>query len=190
MAEEQPEALANKVKTISLDDFVVTETKISHDVANTNPEEHTTKEKVSVPNPELLPRTLYQSFRIKDVVTDLSVMMFVDRVVFTVSQMKGRIASWILCKPISTDVPVSQKLDFDVSHLLGSGRDDPLLTVYAKQLSTKIREFGAGSQLESVCPPVLLGLSLKPDRDPKLFHTILDLLVNLYIEANAKQQGK
>jgi hypothetical protein len=168
---------------------------------------------VCIPDPLSLPISISRAYKIQDIMTDISVQLFQERIVITCSQLQGRIGSWVLCKPITNPHSINNVTHWDVTHLLGSGmsRDDPLLTVYSQRISmllwNKMNEIvdtstgdGRHHHLYQQPSAILLGLSLKGDRsidtgsatnfqnqqhDSELFHTIVDVIVNVALEAVA-----
>lgn len=137
-----------------------------------------------LPHPQSLPRSLTRSYTVGGVATDITVQLFSERVVLTCSQLQGRIGQWLLCKCASNDPFNPAKVDWDVVHLLGA-RDDPLLTVYGKRVAERILQGSAADADNGAAAPpaVLLGLALGATaKNPAVFHTIVDLLVNLYYE--------
>lgn len=150
-----------------------------------------------VPLSQDLPTTLTRSYTVGGVVTDITVQLFCDRIVVTCSQLEGRIGHWLLCKAttaVASIDPFSNpaKVDWDVSHILGAARDDPLLTVYAKRVTDRIYQTSLQRKANdpTTSPPtVLLGISLRAaGKDPAVFHTIVDLLANVYQEAIATRR--
>ena len=143
-----------------------------------------------VPQPQSLPKSLTRSYLVGGVVTDITVQLFQDRTVVTCSQLEGRIGHWLLCKATSSDPLNPAKFDWDISHLLGGARDDPLLIVYGKLVSDRILQSmvataaAAGNNNDASHPPaVLLGLALGvTGKAPAVFHTIVDLLAKVYLE--------
>jgi hypothetical protein len=169
---------------------------------------------VCIPDPLSLPISISRAYKIQDVMTDISVQLFQERIVISCSQLQGKIGSWVLCKPITNPHSINNVTHWDVTHLLGSGmsRDDPLLTVYSQRISmllwNKMNEIvdtstdgdGRHHHLYQQPSAILLGLSLKGDHsintgsatniqnqhyDSELFHTIVDLIVNVALEAVA-----
>jgi len=141
--------------------------------------------KIRHPDPQSLPSITTRSYTVNGVATDVWIQLFADRTVVACSQLAGgRIGSWLLCKRTVVD-PFSQKVETDVAHLLGSAqRDDPLLQVYAKQVTEQIAKASAGISDEPTTT-ILLGLSLDPksSKDPAVFRTIVQLLGAVYQEA-------
>ena len=132
-------------------------------------------------NSNAIPRTVAKSYKIAGVQTDLWIQLFQERIVLACSQLEGRIAHWLLCKPLVPSlVPrTGRKIDYDVSHLLGAAaRDDPIYAVYAKRIMERISADNSWSESR----PILLGISLR-DRNPAVFHTLTDLLVQFYQSA-------
>lgn len=171
------------------------------------------------PNPSSLPKAALRSFRIGGVDTEIGVQLFQERVVVTCSQRKGRIGHWVLCKVSSSSNDILHSLltttatfppnnpddndnnddmrrknkslfDWDVSHLLGVPRDDPLLSVYCKQVSERIVQQQHTNNSSGGQPPlsaVLIGLTLDTDngawKDPAMFHAIVNTIVQVYANA-------
>lgn len=106
--------------------------------------------------------------------------LFGDQIVLGVSQLQGKVGTYILVQVEETALDNNTR--FNISTLLGK-RDDPLLEVYARRVTEKIA--GMRASRSDVMAPVLLGISLKPKegKDPKMFAEIVDVLVNLYSDA-------
>lgn len=148
-----------------------------------------------VPHPQSLPKSLTRSYVVGGVVTDITVQLFQERTVVTCSQLQGRIGHWLLCKATPSDPLNPAKFEWDISHLLGGARDDPLLAVYGKRVTDRILQStvgaaaaNAGNSNDPHPPPaVLLGLALGvTGKDPAVFHTIVDLLVKVYLETTMR----
>jgi len=82
---------------------------------------------------------------------------------------------------------------YDVTTLLGV-RDDALLEIYARQITERIMSLGNVDQWgasegggTSSGPSVLLGIALDKKkgggRDQETFRTIVDLVLDMYVEA-------
>jgi Proteasome assembly chaperone 3 len=131
------------------------------------------------PLPQHLPVTLTRSYEIMGIPTDCWVQLFRDQIVLGVSQLQGKVGTYILCQVEET--PLDSKSRYNIATLMGK-RDDALLEVYARRLTEKIAAMRVSPS--DPVPPVLLGISLKPEgKDPKMFHAIVDISVNLYAEA-------
>lgn len=142
------------------------------------------------PNPLSLPLTIQKIYSVAGIRTVLHIQRFSDRTMLTCSQLSdGRIATWLLCKPILSMVPTYQgsstknnNIDMDIVPLLGAKDSDVVVyTVLAKRILDAL-EIG---QKEI---PILLGLGLPqlvsdPADSPKLFHTIAHLMSNMYLES-------
>jgi len=149
------------------------------------------------PHPQSLPAITSRSFTVDGVATDIWIQLFEDRSVVACSQLTGgRIGSWLLCKRTVPDIfsphSTSKKrtADTEVSHVLGATqRDDPLLQVYAKQvteaIATRKARLDGPTAAATTTTTLLLGLSLDPNssKDPAVFRTIVNLLGNVYQEA-------
>ena len=140
------------------------------------------------PDPQSLPFFMARSFTIHDIPTDVWVQLFADRTVLACSQAgNGRIGNWLLCKRtvVDSSMLTQKAADTHVSHLLGATqRDDPLLQVYAQQVTEQIAQATTGSEEDS-STVLLLGLSLDPltSKDPAVFRTLIQLLGNVYRDA-------
>ena len=131
------------------------------------------------PFPQDLPVTLTKSYEILGVVTDCWVQLFNDQIFIGISQLEGKVGTYILCQLEQT--PLDSKPSFQVSTLLGK-HDDALLEVYARRITERIASLRA-SQSDPV-PPVLLGISLtEKGKDPIMFAEIINVLIKLYSEA-------
>lgn len=134
------------------------------------------------PLPQYLPVTLTRSYGIKGIVTDCWVQLFNDQIVIGVSQLDGRVGTYILCQVEQT--ALDSKPRFNISTVLGK-RDDALMEVYARRITERIASLRASSS--DPVPPVLLGISLKEEsKDRDMFMEIVDVLVKLYSEAILK----
>lgn len=132
-----------------------------------------------IPDPSSLPIRIHRSFP----EADITVQCFANRLVITCSQREGKIGSWLYCKPPSITsagglYTAKGDHDWEVTHLLGSGRDDPFGTVFCRRVAQLL------SQDEGFpVRPLLFGLSLhqgnnnnnNSDRDR--FTTLVDLVV-------------
>jgi hypothetical protein len=134
----------------------------------------------SSPLPQYLPVTLTKSYEVMGIMTDCWVQLFGDQIVLGVSQLQGKVGTYILCQVEET--ALDSKTRFQISTLMGK-RDDALLEVYARRVTEKIAAMRVSRA--DPAPPVLLGISLKPEssKDPKMFTEIVDILVKLYTEA-------
>jgi hypothetical protein len=128
-----------------------------------------------VPDPSSLPIRIHRSYP----AADITVQCFTDRLVITCSQRQGKIGSWLYCKPSSaggSGLYASKSDDWEVTHLLGSGREDPFGAVFCRRIAHLL-------SLEEGFPvrPLLLGLAINhhsndgSDRD--LFTSLVDLVV-------------
>ena len=140
-------------------------------------------------HPATLPKTLSRSFTVNSIPTHLWIQLFVDRVVIGISQLSGgKIGNFILCQAHPS--PVNPKVvDYEFTHLLGAGRDDPAVAVCSRQLMENIYKLSSSSPSSSsgtrTIPHVILGLSLHPEegKDPRMMRCILDLATQLYQDA-------
>ena len=136
------------------------------------------------PQPSSLPKTLTRSFQILSVDTDIFVQIFSDRIFFGVSQLDGKIGSYLLCEAETSEANLKHT-EYHLSTLLGN-REDSMLGVYARTLHERIRAFPPLSDQETSKPSViLLGISLDKDKGagPKMFRSVLDVLVDAYVDA-------
>jgi hypothetical protein len=129
------------------------------------------------PQPSSLPKVVSKTIEIRNVIIDIWLQLFVDRVVFGVSQIGGSIGNFLLCEAVSSDW-YTQSVDYQVSTLLGA-REDALLQVYARRITELIAQETHGPKI------VVLGISLHKDigRDPEMFHMITRILHQMYMEA-------
>jgi len=135
-----------------------------------------------------LPSCLQKSFLIEKIQTDIIVQIFADRIVVFLSQLEGKIGTY-LSTTIEESI-IDGSTTFHISSLLGN-RDDPLHNVYARQLAERIWKYNksVNGGLSS-CPPILLGIALPKSgkkQDIPVFHRILDLVVQMYAEATQLQ---
>jgi hypothetical protein len=135
---------------------------------------------VMIPDPSSLPIRIHRSYP----EADITVQCFADRRVITCSQREGKIGSWLYCKPSSAGggggglYTSKSDQDWEVTHLLGSGREDPFGAVFCRRIAQLLSQ-----EEEEGLPvrPLLLGLSIQrhssgsSDRDR--FTTLVDLVV-------------
>jgi hypothetical protein len=82
------------------------------------------------PEPSSLPRTASNTEVIDTIETDFFVQYFEDTVMVCISQMSGRIGTFLSCS--SLQGPEGQTLEYNTSTLLG--HDEPIYAVYARQI--------------------------------------------------------
>lgn len=139
-------------------------------------------------HPAFLPRTLSRSYTIDSIPTHFWIQLFHDRVVFGISQLAGgKIGTFLLCQAHQNEIS-TRKVDYEITPLLGAGRDDPLLDVYGRLLVEKISSHATLSR-----QTVVLGISLLHQKgnenkegnkhDPKMMKCIIDLAMQLYQDA-------
>jgi proteasome assembly chaperone 3 len=106
--------------------------------------------------------------------TSLLVQLFSDRVSVTISQL-GKVGTTLLA---TCDVsPTTERRSYDVTVLLGR-RDDPLLSIYARQLIEKVKEVDPAPGRD-----VLLCISLKEEgRDSGSFQELLNATLEMFVE--------
>lgn len=129
------------------------------------------------PTSRSIPTFLTRSYTIGGIDTDCLVQLFGDRILLGVSQLDGKLGTWITCHVEETVMDSNTRFRIDV--LLGN-REDPLTAVYARRITERIASLRKSNA--DTCPPVLLGISIQ-DRDPKVFSAVVDLLIKLYLEA-------
>lgn len=144
-----------------------------------------------IPLPSSIPKVLTRSFLVLNVPTDAWVQIFVDRIFFGVSQLEGgKVGTYLLCEAETSQTNLRQT-EYHVSTLLGN-RDDAMLGVYARTLLERIRAFhddgtssAAGAGAGAKPNVLLLGISLDKEtgQDPKMFRLVVDIMVDLYIDA-------
>jgi hypothetical protein len=143
-------------------------------------EAHTSEpEPILSAHPSTLPTTTSRSFTIGSILTHFWIQKFQDRVVICISQLSGKIGNFLLCQAYRSDV--TGKVDFEITHLLGAARDDPVLDVYGRQLAERLCE----TQSYSALSTVVLGVSLHPveGENPLMMRSIIDLSLQLYQDA-------
>jgi Proteasome assembly chaperone 3 len=130
------------------------------------------------PHPSALPTTISRSCVILSIPTQYWIQLFADRVVLGISQLNGRVGNYLLCQAITSDVN-PKDVDYQVTSLLGS-REETLLSVYTERIARRTLA-GKGANHSTI----ILGISLHKDqgKDPEMFRSIVDLLVQLYEEA-------
>lgn len=133
----------------------------------------------AVPSSSSLPRQAAKSYTMDGVPTDMFVQVFGDRIVVGVSQLKGKFGNYMLCEALPDEVN-PKHVDYDVTTLLGA-REDTLLTVYARQITERIEKL----QTNPIALNVIVAISLNKPKapQPEMFNAIVDLLVNLYLQA-------
>jgi len=129
------------------------------------------------PHPTSVPVTLTRSYSINSISTDIWVQLFRDRIVFGVTQVNTKVGTFLSCH-IDESI-IDNRIRFTVTPLLGK-RNDSFLEVLCRQVTEQIAALRTTAA--AVCPPVLLGISLK-QTDPDMFRTLVELMVNLYKEA-------
>lgn len=129
------------------------------------------------PHPTSVPVTLTRSYCVNGQDTDIWVQLFQDRIVFGASQFHQKVGTFLSCH--LDESIIDNRIRFTVTPLLGK-RDDVVLEVLCRQVTQQIANLRTTSA--AVCPPVLLGISLKQN-DPDTFKTLVNLMVNLYKEA-------
>lgn len=82
------------------------------------------------PDPGSLPRTASITEVIESVETDLFVQYFEDTVTVCISQMSGKIGTFLSCS--SLQGPEGTTLEYTTATILG--HDDPINAVYARQI--------------------------------------------------------
>ena len=138
---------------------------------------------------ESIPKILARSFLVVSVPTDAWIQLFSDRIVVGVSQLDCKIGTYVLCEAVTSESNPRQ-VEYHVSTLLGN-RDDILLGVYARTIHERLRQIHQNHQdtpttIDTTLPSViLLGISLDKDKgtDPKMFRLLVDLLVDMYVDA-------
>lgn len=131
------------------------------------------------PLPEHLPVTLTRSFFIQDQPTDCFVQLFQDQVIVGLSQLDGKIGTWISCEMDNNQVLMG-KPSFTVQTLLGSSAEGE---VYARRFTEQLASLRA-STADSM-PAILLGISLQKNciDNAERFHHVVETLVKLYQDA-------
>jgi Proteasome assembly chaperone 3 len=131
--------------------------------------------------PDSIPKLLARSFLVLSVPTDAWVQLFSDRIVFGVSQLDCKIGTWLLCEAVTNETNVRQT-EYHLSTLLGN-REDSMLGVYARTLHERLRQVQEGTN--NTRAVVLLGISLDKGKgtDPQMFRLLVDLLVDMYVDA-------
>lgn len=134
-----------------------------------------------------LPLVATKSYLMSGVQCDLVVQVFSDRIFVGISQLKGKMGSFLTCTVEESIIDGSST--YHVSSLLGK-RDDALLEIYARQITERIamvernRPAYCGSDGSSPIPPVLLGVSIDKSkgRVKGIFNAIVDQAVDMYID--------
>ena len=131
----------------------------------------------AIPHPDSIPVTLTRSYNVNSVATDAWVQLFSDRILIGVTQLNTKVGTFLSCH-VDESI-IDNRIRFTVTPLLGK-RDDVVLEVFCRQVTEQIAALRTTAT--AVCPPVLLGISLK-DTGPETFRTLVGLMVNLYKEA-------
>jgi Proteasome assembly chaperone 3 len=188
---------------------------------NTGPAEDNTLTNQYFPDTNSLPRFISKSYKIDTIPTHIWIQYFSDRIVVGISQLDdGRIGNWILCENefiSSSENPLFTMIDqsmlstpssssttsrgqqikrHEITHLLGSSRNDPLLSLYARRIWENF-----STSPSTANRPILLGITLKPSsasssshnpstgstsqQSIKKFNTIVDLVTNLHLQLHA-----
>ena len=133
------------------------------------------------PVPQGVPTSLTRCYNVAGTETDCLVQLFGDRTLFGITQLDGKLGTWVTCAIEESEM--NSYTSFRVEVVLGI-REDPLIEVYARRLAESIFKL----KLRDPSPPILLGISIK-DRDPKVFIILIDLLVQLYKDALIMKGG-
>jgi Proteasome assembly chaperone 3 len=137
---------------------------------------------ITVALPDSIPKLLTRSFLVLSVPTHAFVQLFSDRIVFGVSQLDCKIGNWLLCEAVTNEINIRQT-EYHLSTLLGN-REDSILGLYARTLHERLRQLQqqGTNQTPGV---VLLGISLDKEQgsDPQMFRLLVDLLVDMYVDA-------
>jgi len=133
-----------------------------------------------------VPTTMSRSYTVHGISTDIWVQLFADRIVLGVSQLGGKVGNFLLCQADQSEIN-PRAVEFQVTNLLGA-REDPLLAVYARRITERIVQVRPPSPAESY-PTILLGISVDKERgkDPEMFRSLVDLLVQLYVDSTQTQ---
>jgi hypothetical protein len=139
--------------------------------------------------PDSIPKLLTRSFLVLSVPTDAWVQLFSDRIVFGVSQLDCKIGTWLLCEAVTNETNVRQT-EYHLSTLLGN-REDSMLGVYARTLHERLRQVQRQGTTNTPAV-VLLGISLGKEKgsDPQMFRLLVDLLVDMYVDAIKEIPGE
>lgn len=131
----------------------------------------------SFPLTSSLPRTVTKSVLVDDSIqTDVVIQFFQDRLFVAVSQLQGKIGNYLLCQAQQSEI-TPKLVEYEVTHLLGAGRDDVVQTVYARQVLENLQQREGCTKSTMV-----LGLSLKA-HSREMMKTIVDLVAQTYREA-------
>jgi len=159
-----------------------------------------------MPHPSSIPKSMTRSFLVLQVPTDAWVQIFADRIVMGVSQLEGKIGTYLLCEAVTSPTNLRQT-EFHLSTLLGNRTDDSsaMMGVYARTLMERLRKYHESNNNDNnnnnnnnyaldegsdTRPTVLLlGISLDKEKgtDPKMFQSIIDILVDMYVDVTRDQ---
>lgn len=116
--------------------------------------------------------------------TEVMIQLFSDRIFIVISQRAGKLGTLLQCTHEHSVIDNSHS--YHVETLLGK-RDDAQSEVYIRQITERIVKLGQGGTTE--CPPILLGIALKPlgkgsdlNAGKEMFHSIINEVLNLYQE--------
>ena len=155
-------------------------------------EEPSVKVKAS---PLSLPQIIHRWFEIEFVTndhshlsvgTDVVLQRFFDRTIVLVSQVNGRIGSYLSC---SMEHSIIDRSTVYSVHVLLGKRDDTLVEVLARQIHERIFQFENQSGGESggtagilTVPPLLLGVTLNSDvrNSQHAFHELVAMVIEMY----------
>ena len=131
------------------------------------------------PYPSSVPTTLTRSYSVNSVPTDVWVQLFSDRIMCGVTQVNTKVGTFLSCQ-IDESI-IDNRIRFTVTPLLGK-RNDAVLEVFCRQVTEQIAALRTTAA--AVCPPVLMGISLK-NTDPETFRILIELVIKLYKDAIA-----
>ena len=132
-----------------------------------------------------LPSTIRQkSYNIENIHTDLVVQIYADRIIILISQLDGKIGTY-LTSSVEESI-IDGSTTYHISSLLGT-RDDPLLDIYARQITERIHKVLKHNTRSMVtCPPILLGIAIprtKSARETSVFNSVLNVILEMFLEA-------
>jgi hypothetical protein len=165
----------------------------------TIPNHNTYNSSAVLPSPASLPRVATKTYRINTIPTYMLVQIFANRIVVGISQLpNGTFGHFVLVQVVPNETNPKQ-VDYQITPLLGvstmgttkgdsHNNNEALLSVYAHRITERIHTLLSQSKNPAVATSltVVLGMSFPPKQSqqqpqsPKVFHTIIDLLVNLY----------
>jgi len=122
-----------------------------------------------MPHPSSIPKSMTRSFLVLQVPTDAWVQIFADRIVMGVSQLEGKIGTYLLCEAVTSPTNLRQT-EFHLSTLLGNRTDDSsaMMGVYARTLMERLRKYHESNITTTTTTTTIIMLWTRgPTPDPR-----------------------